>query len=286
MIQNLSKFRRLITFGCSLTNYKWPMWPHLLIKDMPEAKLLNFGHAGAGNLQISCLVSQVHKNVQFCETDLVIVMWSSFVREDRYVNGKWQAYGNVYNNHYYDYDFCKKYVDPVGFLKRDCELMYLTGTMLESLPCTTVILKSHPFLANEVIDNEQQLREMDNHNIMPYILETYSDMFNSMPKSLCEVVYDNYPKTNKFCSYGHKYVTNHKLFEDAHPKPMHSLRYLNYLGFNLSQRVSQHALETTDLLGKCLKEEDIYDTFKNECHTMIENQFVFKNYETISRPLV
>jgi hypothetical protein len=262
------------------------MWPHILKQEMPNAKLLNFGSAGAGNLQISCTVSQAHKHLRFCDTDLVIVMWSSFVREDRFFHGKWQSHGNVFNNHFYDLDFCKKYVDVVGFLKRDCELISLTNTMLHSLPCTTLILKSHPFLTNEVIRDESELSDMDEYKLMPYIKETYSEMFNSMPQSLCEVVFNNYPNvcSEDWLKAGHTYLKKDgSTFTDAHPRPTLSCKYLQYIGFDISQRTIQYAEEVTDLLCECSHEDKIREIFNYIYDTNLEfyNIFTKKQYATV-----
>ena len=44
--------------------------------------------------------------------DTVIIMWSSWAREDRYINNNWILAGNVYNaKQFYDEDFLKKIED-------------------------------------------------------------------------------------------------------------------------------------------------------------------------------
>lgn len=255
---NLSQYKRLITFGCSFTNYKWPMWPEIIASDIPNIKLYNYGEVGAGNLQIACRISQAHKLLNFNENDLVIVMWSSYIREDRFYKGKWQSWGNVYNNHYYDDNFCKKYVDPIGFLKRDCELIHLAKIMLEGLPCKSIMLKSYPFKSSEGI-NSNFLSDIDTFNLLPELENNYSDMFASMPVSLCETIYPGFPnRSEEWHKVGHSYDK----FNDSHPCPIISYQYLEKIGMPLSEKAKQYAITQTEHLKKFTTFDEIRKFFK------------------------
>ena len=92
------KYKRVITFGCSFTNYAWPTWADIIGHDQ-GVKFYNQGLAGSGN------VSMFHKMVdwdlkhKFTEDDLILVCWSSWGREDR-INGgpdNWARQGNIFN---------------------------------------------------------------------------------------------------------------------------------------------------------------------------------------------
>jgi hypothetical protein len=45
---------------------------------------------------------------KFTERDLILVQWSTWTREDRFIT-KWEAGGSVFNNNFYDKAFVKKY---------------------------------------------------------------------------------------------------------------------------------------------------------------------------------
>ena len=54
----------------------------------------------------------------------VIVMWSSIIREDRFIDMHWMSPGNIYNQNRYN-DAFMEYVDPVGFFRMIFESLYV-----------------------------------------------------------------------------------------------------------------------------------------------------------------
>ena len=45
--------KRLITFGCSFTDYSWPTWADIIALDR-EVEYENWAIGGGGNQQIAC----------------------------------------------------------------------------------------------------------------------------------------------------------------------------------------------------------------------------------------
>jgi hypothetical protein len=135
---DLSKYNRFFAFGCSYTSHSLPTWADIVAAEMPHAAYYNFGQGGSGNLLISNRVAQANLKYKFNENDLVIVMFTSICREDRYIDGEWRTHGNVYNQDYYDKSFVKNYCDPFGYLIRDAALVEMTQTYLQSLPCQSL----------------------------------------------------------------------------------------------------------------------------------------------------
>jgi hypothetical protein len=135
---DLSKYNRFFAFGCSYTSYTLPTWADIVAAEIPDAEYYNFGEGGSGNLLINNRVAQANLKYKFNENDLVIVMFSTITREDRYIDGRWRPQGNVYNQPYYNKSFVKKYCDPFGYLIRDAALIEMTCTYLELLPCQSL----------------------------------------------------------------------------------------------------------------------------------------------------
>jgi hypothetical protein len=102
---------RVFTFGCSYTSYIWPTWADIIIKEYESKGVqgYNYGCAGMGNMGILHTMVRADYEHNFTDQDVIAVVWSSWNREDRYVNNTWQAHGNVLNNKFYDNDFIKKY---------------------------------------------------------------------------------------------------------------------------------------------------------------------------------
>lgn len=104
------KYKRFFSFGCSFTNYLWPTWADITAHQL-QIESYNYGQAGMGNVGILHRILEADLEHSFNDNDLIIVMWSHWSREDRFLNGQWQSYGNVFNNPLYDDLFLKKYWD-------------------------------------------------------------------------------------------------------------------------------------------------------------------------------
>lgn len=84
---------RLITFGCSFTDYSWPTWADIIAEDR-QCEYENWALGGGGNQQIARRVLYRHSR-GFCDRDLVMIQWTSITREDRYIRGYWRTEGSV-----------------------------------------------------------------------------------------------------------------------------------------------------------------------------------------------
>jgi hypothetical protein len=103
---------RLFTFGCSFTQYMWPTWAHIVGYDM-GIEFHNFALAGLGNVGIQHRIIEADIKHNFQKDDIIMIMWTSWCREDRVKNGIWIPAGSVLNrsNDIYDQKFVKKYWD-------------------------------------------------------------------------------------------------------------------------------------------------------------------------------
>ena len=86
---------RLFTFGCSLTYYLWPTWADLIGNDYDE--YYNMAWYGRGNQYILHTVYEADSLKQFTPDDTVMVMLTSFTRNDCYINGAWTHRGSIFN---------------------------------------------------------------------------------------------------------------------------------------------------------------------------------------------
>ena len=107
--------KRIFAFGCSYTSYSWPTWANFLELEFDE--MYNYALTGLGNRAIAERVTEAHARHQFTKDDLIIVQWSSHLRNDWWhqestpsrVKG-WKTYGSIFNYHNVKlYD--KKWID-------------------------------------------------------------------------------------------------------------------------------------------------------------------------------
>ncbi len=101
--------KRLITFGCSFTDYSWPTWADIIALDR-EVEYENWAVGGGGNQQIARRALYRHTR-GFEEGDWVMIQWSGINREDRFKKDRWIAEGSVLNSPTYRGEFVKKYWD-------------------------------------------------------------------------------------------------------------------------------------------------------------------------------
>lgn len=247
---NFSKYKRFFTFGCSFTGYNWPTWADILSKEMPQAEFYNVGYCGAGNLMISARITEASVKFNFCETDLIMVMWTTFCREDRYLNNAWQSPGNIFTQQYYSDDFVKKYADPKGYLIRDLSLITMATGYLKSLPCDAITLTSVPY----------NYQNEDDNSVLP-ILEAYKDTISQTPQCLFEL------EMNGEWTNGHEYYDpNHGHHKDYHPDPMRYRNYLEKIGMPLTEKSYVFAKESYDKLKQTKTKDEILKTFPNNAH--------------------
>ena len=99
--------KRLITFGCSFTDYSWPTWADIIALDRGAA-YENWAIGGGGNQQIARRALYRYTR-GFDATDVIMIQWTSITREDRFINERWRAEGSVFVSPTYRDDFVNKH---------------------------------------------------------------------------------------------------------------------------------------------------------------------------------
>lgn len=222
---NFKKYKRLFVFGCSFTSYRWPTWADILSQEIPDVDYYNFGLCGGGNLLMSIRITEANQRYHFTEDDLVVVMWTTFCREDRYKDGRWWNTGNIFTAvHDYPDEYVRKYADTKGYLIRDMAVITQTTAYLKSLPARSITLASVPY------DHQQ---DMTDKSIQP-ILDLYESTVDMTPPDLFTL------EMNGEWVNGHYYYNpsygypEGELTGDYHPSPLRYHSYLKKLGFPLT----------------------------------------------------
>jgi len=230
---DFKKYKRLFVFGCSFTSYRWPTWADIVAQEIPDVDFYNFGLCGGGNLLMSVRITEANLRYKFAEDDLIMVMWTTFCREDRYRNNSWMMTGNIFTGlHDYSEEFVRKYADPKGYLIRDLAVITQTTAFLKTLPATSITMASVPY------DHQQ---DSDDQSVKE-ILELYNETTLSTPPCLFEL------EMNGVWENGHAYLDPIELFKDYHPNPVRYYNYLNKLGLPLSDKSLNYARVSTDIL--------------------------------------
>ena len=214
--------KRLFTFGCSFTNYRWSTWADCLAPEFDYFE--NWGQAGAGNHFIFNSVMEADQRHHFGKDDTIIVCWTSINREDRYVDGRWHTPGNAhFATNVYNSAYLKTHLDERGYLIRD--LAYIKAVLL--------LLQSRPKLEWRFLSMVEIMASL-HHDVM----RLYS--------SVLDCVLPGYDKT-VFATTGYPNRNG-----DPHPSPAEHLAYLDTVlpGWVTKQQTRAKILHETNNLCK------------------------------------
>lgn len=213
------KPKRLFTFGCSFTDYRWATWANILAFEL-DIPFYNFGKSGAGNYFMANQVAQVDARFNFTEDDLVIVCWTNISREDRWHNKKgWMTPGNIYTQNDYDSRFVKNWANHTHFALRDFSMIKLVDELLS---------RKTQYHHLQMLDLANKINQWENNEVskdsreIQYLKETFSSVLNKLQPSFYDVLWDG-DVQNK---WEKDWKTVHKNFSDGHPTIVEHLEYL------------------------------------------------------------
>lgn len=237
---DFTRYKRVFVFGCSFTSYRWPTWADIVVQEMPGVDYYNFGLCGGGNLLMSIRITEANLRYKFNESDLVMVMWTTFCREDRYKDNHWWMTGNIFSAaHDYPEEFIRKYTDPKGYLIRDLAVITQTTAFLKTLPPTSITLASVPY-DHQMDPDDTSVKE---------ILELYKETTLLTPPCLFELEMNGMWENG--CEYldpGHGEPG--EVFYDYHPNPLRYYSYLTKIGMPLTDKSLSYAQHSAAALQK------------------------------------
>lgn len=252
---DFTKYNRLFTFGCSFTEYFYPTWANILSKSLPNAEFYNLGFSGTSNPFIANRMVEANKKFKFCDTDLIVTMWTTTARETHYVRGKWTNPGNIFSQDIYSKEFVEKFADPDGYLMRDLATIELATSYMNNLPCKYIGLLSAPFDFSYLGNYNDKT-----HPLADEIVNTYSDLIDTFPESMFEL------EMNCDWECGSTYeCESGEIRNDYHPNPIRYCNYLIKLGFPIMQSSIDYAKETSDTM-KTVKHRNEFPIVFPYCH--------------------
>ena len=189
--------KRLFTFGCSFTRYKWPTWADALAPQFDQH--LNFAQGGAGNSLILWSIAECDARHTITSDDTVIVMWTSRDRTDSH-NGferGWNTQGAVDQ-------------DGVGSFIRDCANIHAAKLILDGIGCTYYFLS----MIDLAIPDKVNMNEFENKVLLAAKNSVYADTFSLIRESVHNIIYSG---------DWHNAVFDN----DYHPTPQQHIDYLD-----------------------------------------------------------
>jgi len=233
---NTHKYKRFFAFGCSFTNYLWPTWADIIAHNMPNYE--NWGKGGAGNQFIFNSIIECNRRNNFNEDDLVVVMWTSCSREDRYVDNSWLVAATENREKIYGKAWAKQFANQgKGLMIRDFATIDATQQLLDSFKCDWVNLNGLPLIRFDIDRAEKDIKRgivtlneleqrwatqqsvlsqnkdhWDEYLAGKEVVELYKNIFPNIKEPLFNHILKNKQRPN---------------FDDMHPTPNESLDYIN-----------------------------------------------------------
>lgn len=170
-----------------------------------DIPVYNWGLGGIGNRAIFSRITQCDIKNKFTERDLIIVVWSSWSREDRYIQGRWNRSGNVLNNKFYDRNFIRKYWDWENDIITSATSIISANKLFDIFFNGSIVKVSNP--EDDYVPNIHDQRKIEHQN-QRKLLDFYADYLPDM------VYYntDNNSFYNKTIDDPHPDIMLHKEF--------------------------------------------------------------------------
>lgn len=256
-----SKYKRVFAFGCSLTHWYYPTWADIIAKCCTNSEFYNLAEGGGGNLFISSRITQANSKFNFCDTDLILVMFSTPFREDRWIGDEWKLYGNIFNQPFYDEKFVRDYTDPIGLLIRDLTIVETALAYLNNLPSDNII-----FRAADIGHSEFNLKGIFHDKYIDRITELLNNSSVSKLPALTNMG-DYLPNVykNKHGEDAH----------DGHPLPSEYLRFLKNMNIPLSQEAIDYAIDATTFMQNMEYYEDLETKFPGSISSINDKYEIF-----------
>jgi|TARA_B100001094_G_scaffold94241_1_gene90170 hypothetical protein len=215
-ITTFANYKRLFTYGCSMTGHDWPTWADILGQEIPLYQ--NYGLPGSGNQLISTrfvqsIVTENLNNNDFHSNDMILIMFSTTWREDRYINNHWRVNGNLANaqhsKYYKMWKENKEWFNESHCRYRDLIYMYSIKEMLINRDCLSYLCT----MSDELQDQYKLSDEIE--KLTQYILP-----------------FLGYDMLNKGCN-GHFPKYSH-MPSEYHPSPAQHFTFLKNLFPNIT----------------------------------------------------
>lgn len=246
-MKQFKDYKRFFAFGCSMTNYFWPTWADIIGTEVPN--YYNYGKSGAGNMFISNALVEANKKHKFTQDDLVVVMWSSISREDRYRKRNWVTPGNIYTQNEIDPKFVYEWADSRYYLLRDLAIIEMAAAYLDALLCDTKMLSMSPMIELQ-ISGEYTRPSEEWHT---GVIDTYQDTIDKINEPIVSNVYNGRWPQTPIRGHNGKGQT-----ADYHPTPLGHAEYVSnmFKDFEFTEKMRNFSVEMDEKVLLCKTLDD------------------------------
>lgn len=266
---DFSKYNKLITIGCSFTQWYWPEWGDILVKQNPNLELVNYGKFGSGIDYAFHTLTGLIADGTINDRTLVAIMTSSFHRDDTYslmpteeirklaINNELHLAFNDYTlniseNWQNNSDLIQlKWMnsnevncnDSRGYLIKTLSMLAGINSLLNACAGDSFILHS--------LNPDKQFT-YDNSCIIDTPINDVIDLYKHMHTPISDIDLLGHAIDHRFGQVPMARWSNGGSGEgeelDYHPCPSSHANYLKDIGFKISQQTQDWAQHYTDII--------------------------------------
>lgn len=211
-------YDRFFAFGCSFTSWHWATWADIIGKEFGEERYKNLGICASGNEFAFMRLTEAMARYHITEKDLVIICWTNFSREDRWIKG-WQLWGNVFSQSFYDKHFLEKYFDLKGALIKSAGFIAGASHLLNDVGCDYIFASAFPMTQIDQHDNLYTDTKFDD------VFQVYRKYFDLIQPSMVEYLYGKNVWKNPDPVMVKFHKKDKKPWPDHHPNVLQHLKY-------------------------------------------------------------
>jgi hypothetical protein len=297
MPANSTKHRRLFTFGCSFTMYAWPTYADILGDHFEVYE--NWAFPGLGNRAIAERVAECHAKNKFTKDDVVIVQWSTHIRNDYHTfvpmqfdtksflhvwfrkNNQigWKTQGSIFNPNNRQFVYNDKWVntfwDEHSYLMYSLNDMSLTQGLLDSTQCTWYMTSIGDFakMCTDIPNaHDENISDQDNiYNSKPE-LEIYKSVLEH-PNWLEPI--GTYSWKHQNDSY--EFDGDNGKWLEVHPSHKQHFNYADQI-VNLDIDLTEYKNKISNTIEDIKLNESNFLTFQEEVSKAVKHEPMYRGF--------
>jgi len=243
---DITQCKRFFAFGCSWTNFVWPTYADIISWDT-GLPFENWGKMGCGNQAIQSRLVECDMINKLTPDDLVLLQWSSWTREDRYLNGLWHCGGNLLNNAFYTDDFIERYWSWENDVIRNSTIIHTTQKAYADILTYEMSMTVFPGMTN-------------NTDILPWLSKIKTKLYPNQDR--VERFYKQHVNMPPCFAFNKNSQFNMQC-KDQHPDVLCHLQVVRdqiypKLGLRLKQSTIDKCQDVFDALEKIYLYDDTY----------------------------
>jgi hypothetical protein len=297
MSKNSKKHRRLFTFGCSFTMYAWPTYADILGHHFEHYE--NWAFPGLGNRAIAERVAECHARNNFTKDDIVIVQWSTHIRNDWHKfeimnfdpnsflhiwfrkNNQigWKTQGSIFNpnnrQYIYNDNWIKTFWDEHSYFMYSLNDISLTQGLLESTDCKWYMTSIGDFkkMCTDIPNaTDENISDQDNIYKSKPEFEVYRSVLEH--KNWLEPI-GTFSWKNEKDSY--EFEGDNGTWLEVHPSHKQHLSYAEEI-INLDIDFTNYKKEITEKIETIKLNESNFLTFQEQVSKAVKHEPMYRGF--------